>query len=277
MRARRLLRGIAESTGRTELTVRTFAIHIQFLLLTSAALLHGEQAVDLAPRSPFTVPLARLSLGHDPSDGTIDRVRITYPGDRGQYMVSRGDDTYSVAGRSGAETHVYAEAAAVALLLSDFEAEQLDKVSKTLVRALEIFSGDLQRGAWDRCRYLDAFLPRFLNGFYHLYCVARNSPRALPRVADIPDRAYDVSLNSPISDQRIAGWMADPEYVVRLRIITRELIYQIRQWQKSELRNMKRNPDSAHATKFEQAYGFFVTMYFSLRPEPLLPREGEHL
>ena len=120
-------------------------------------------------------------------------------------------------------------------------------------------------------------MPRFLKRFYFLVCAARNSPHALPRIARIPDEEYDVSLNSPKSDRRVMMWQQEKDYIIKMRIISKELAFQLKKWQKKELDNSRRNLDVAYSAKAEEAYGLFVRMYFNLKPPPEVPGEGSHL
>jgi hypothetical protein len=77
---------------------------------------------------------------------------------------------------------------------------------------------------------------------------------------------------------RIKSWRQKPEYIVKLRIITKELIYQIKDWQKKELDNPGRNVEVASGKKFEEAFSAFVKIYFVIDgPFPQIPSEGEHM
>jgi hypothetical protein len=180
--------------------------------------------------------------------------------------------------RDGIQKKIHPEIADKAFIISDFEAKILNKTCKLFVNTLEIFEKDLQRQRWDRCLYLDSYFPRFLKGFYYLYCAARNSPYALPKSACPSDSLYDISLNSPKSDARIIGtWRQKPDHILKLRIITHELIYQIKEWQNKELDNPNRNVEVPGGKKFEEAFTAFVKVYFGIGPMPNIPQAGEHL
>ncbi|MBD3344644.1 MAG: hypothetical protein GF401_06245 [Chitinivibrionales bacterium] len=248
------------------------AFRIFFLLGVSFSLLWGVE-----PRESFDIPLAKLSVAKDEVSGQFEKVRITYSGDQDVWTISRIDDTYSKHTRHGIKKEIYKERGQKSYIISDFEAEQLDKVCKTFIKTLNGLEKDLQRERWGKCLYLDAYFPRFLKGFYYLVCAARNSQGALPPVAQIPDELFDVSLRSPKSDARIGKWRANPEYIIRLRIIIKELIYQTKQWQKKELTNSRRNREIAYSEKFEVAYAIFIRLYFNLKPPPKFPKRGKHL
>jgi hypothetical protein len=162
-------------------------------------------------------------------------------------------------------------------MISDFEADVLNRVCKTMIPTLETFERDLQHERWDKLLYLDSFFPRFLKGFYYLYCAARNSPYALPKSVCIPDSLYDISLTSPKSDERIRMWQTQNNQIIKLRIVSKELVYQIKEWQKQELDNQRRNPEVSSGKKFEEAFTLFVKLYFNVQPLPDIPPEGQHL
>jgi hypothetical protein len=195
-------------------------------------------------------------------------------GSDNQAIIGRYEDTFIKNTRSGRVKTVYQESPAKAYYISDFEARQLYLVSKTFVSTLEDFESDLSKEHWGRCLYLDAFMPRFLRRFYLLYCVTRNSIDSLPYLIKIPASEYDVSLNSPKSDARIAKWRATPNHVMKLRIATQELVYQTKLWQKKDLTNSKRDPQISGGARFEEAYALFVRIYFNLQPPPEIKYKG---
>ena len=232
-------------------------------------------------RSSFNVPLANLSVSFNDETHVFEKVRVSFgaPGDDDNYycLIAPGADYEIKVSREGRQKFVHNEAPDKAYMISEFEAEVLNKVCKTFVSTLEIFEHDLQHEKWDRLLYLDSYFPRFLRGFYYLYCSARNSPYALPKGICIPDTVYDVSLTSPKSDERIRLWKQTSDNIIKLRIISKELIYQIKDWQDKELDNSKRNIEVSYGKKFEEAFTLFVKIYFNLQPLPDVPRNGEHL
>jgi hypothetical protein len=228
----------------------------------------------LAPRSFYDIPLAKLSVSMDVQTGKADRVKITFPGSDDQVFISRYDDMLVKNTTDGRTKMVFREQPDKAFIITDFEAKQMSKVCKTFIATLDIFEKDLQKQHWGRCLYLDSYFPHFLKNFYYMICAARNSPDALSRLARISESEYDVSENSTKSDMRINYWRSTPDYVVKLRIITKELLFQLKEWQKNELNNSKRNPEFVATDRFEEALSLFVRIYFHANP-PVPPKKLE--
>jgi len=222
------------------------------------------------PRTQFDIPLAKLSASLDEQTGKYDRIKITFEGSDDQTIIGRYDDMFIKNSARGRIKSLFREPPEKAYILTDFEAKQLNRVVKTFYNTLDIFEKDLQRQRWGKCLYLDAYMPRFLKNFYFLCCAARNTSDALPQIARMQESEYDVSLNSPKSDSRINFWRISPDYVVKLRIISKELMYQLKLWQKNELTNPKRDPEITGSTKFEEAFALFVRIYFNTAiPSPV--------
>jgi hypothetical protein len=251
---------------------------IAVLVVALPIRLHSEEP---GKRSSFSIPLARLSVSFDERTHVFEKVKVSFDSDDDpaeEYVFIEPISDYEIKNnRDGRQKTVHLEVPDKAFIISDFEAKILYKTCKTFVNTLEIFEKDLQKQHWDRCLYLDAYFPRFLKGFYYLYCAARNSPYALPKSACAPDSLYDISLTSPKSDARIKHWRDKPDHIIKLRIITNELLYQIKDWQKKELDNPSRNVEVPGGKKFEEAFTAFVKIYFSTGPLPEIPRDGEHL
>lgn len=235
-----------------------------FLLVSTVGVLGSLQAEELGERSPYDIPLVRLKIGDDEDGGDkFKEIRVTLKEGKEYAEITRYSDLHIRVVRNGREKTVHSEPPDLAFMLSDFEAESLDRTTLSLIKTLEDLERDLKRGRWDRCLYLDSFLPRFLRAYYFLVCATRNSTHALPEVARIPERAFDVSLSSPKSDKRINAWRSSPNYVIKLRIITKELIHQLKEWRKKELDNSRRNPEISYSSKVEEAYGLFIKIYFN--------------
>jgi len=241
--------------------------------------LAGAQAP--GKRTPYGIPLARLNVSFNEQTHQFEKVKVSFGSadDDESYYVLIGPVTdFEVKiSKDGRQKTVHDEPPDKAFMISAFEADFLNKVCKTFVPTLETFERDLQHERWDKLLYLDAFFPRFLKGFYYLYCSARNSPYALPKSICIPDSQFDISLTSIKSDNRIRMWQTQSNHIIKLRIISRELAYQIKEWQKLELDNPNRNREVSYGKKFEEAFTLFVKLYFNLAPSPEVPREGEHL
>jgi hypothetical protein len=232
-------------------------------------------------RSTFNIPLANLSVSFNDATHVFEKVRVSFgtASDDDNYycLITPGSDFEIKVSKEGRQKFVHNEAPDKAYMISEFEAEVLNKVCKTFIQTLDIFEHDLQHGKWERLLYLDSYFPRFLKGFYFLYCASRSSPYALPKGICIPDSMYDVSLTSTKSDERIRLWRQSPDNIIKLRIISKELIYQIKAWQDKEIGNSKRNIEVSYGKTFEEAFTLFMKIYFNLLPLPDVPREGEHL
>jgi hypothetical protein len=218
---------------------------------------------------PFPVALARLSVSFDDTTGEFRFVRIAYRNrEDEEFRVGMQSDYYIKTTNTGKETVLHQEFGDRALFLTDFEARQLHEVSKTLIETLEKFEQALSNKEWDKCQYLDAYLPRFLKGFWYLYNAARCDMEQMPQHALPADSLYDISMNSKKSIARILIWRQEVDHVTKLRIVSKELIYQTKIWQKKELTNKKRNKEVRYGEKFEMAFELFVRFYFNLKPPP---------
>jgi hypothetical protein len=232
-------------------------------------------------RTPYGIPLAKLSVSFNDQTNLFEKVKVSFGSsddDESSYDIIAPIADFEIkVTKDGRQKIVHNEVPDKAYMISDFEADVLNRVCKTMVPTLETFEHDLQHERWDKLLYLDSFFPRFLRGFYYLYCAARNSPYALPKSICIPDSLYDISLTSPKSDERIRTWQTQNNQIIKLRIVSKELVYQIKEWQKQELDNQRRNPEVSGGKKFEEAFTLFVKLYFNVQPMPDVPPEGQHL
>ena len=255
--------------------------NILALELFPILLLTYSYAEEIGKRSSFSLPLARLSVSFSERTHVFEKVRVSFDSDRdfsNEFYTIEPLNDFEIKDNSDCRQKlVHLEQPDKAYIISDFEARILNKVCKSFISTLEIFEKDLHKEKWNRCLFLDAYFPRFLKGFYYLYCAARNSPYAIPKSATIPDSLYDVSLASPKTDKRINSWKSKPDQIIKLRIISKELIYQLKEWQKKELDNPHRNIEVPAGKKVEQAFTLFIKIYFELVPPPEIPKEGEHL
>ncbi len=227
----------------------------------------------LHPRTAYDVPLARLSVRVNEETNRAERVRVSFEGTDDYANIGPLNDERVERTRLGRETVVYREPWQVAHTITEFEGEQLFQVVKRLASTLEDFEGDLHKGRWGRIHYLDGFLPRFLRGFYFLYDAMVCHQKGLPRWTCVPESAFDVSLTSPKTDARIADWRSEPDHIIKLRIVTKELVFQLEQWMDKAKRDYQL-PLSRDAMK---AYTLFIRIYFRLNPPPRAPSEDEHL
>jgi hypothetical protein len=250
---------------------------VRIAVLAAVFLVEAQVSVQ---RSSFPIPLANLSVSYNNETNDFEKVKVSFGSsddENRSFIIAPGDDYEIKMTREGTKKFVHTESPDKSFMISDFEAQVLNKVCKSYIQTLEFFEQDLRGGKWDRILYLDSFFPRFLKGFYYLYCSARNSSYALPRGICIPDTMYDISLVSPKSDRRISQWRQQPDAIIKLRIISKELIFQIKEWQKKELDNRNRNPEIAYGKNIEKAFTLFMKIYFDLQPVSDLPEEGEHL
>jgi hypothetical protein len=93
----------------------------------------------------------------------------------------------------------------------------------------------------------------------------------------VPESAFDVSLTSPKSDERINRWRAQQNHVLKLRIISKELAFQLQEWDRKVLDNSKRDHELFFDTKVKEAFSLFIRLYFNQHPLPDVPIEGKHL
>lgn len=226
----------------------------------------------LHPRETYNVPLAKLSVSLDDGSKRVERVRVSYEGTDDYANIGPINDEFVKLTRRGRETTVYREPWESAFHVTDFEGEKLYEVIERLVETLEDFEENLKDKKWAKCHYLDSYLPRFLRGFYFLYDAMVCHQNGLPRVARVPEHAFDVSLNSPKTDERIAKWRSQPDHIIKLRIATKELVYQLQRWQK----RAKGDPQRLLDNDVKKAHSLFIRIYFVLNPPPKAPKDGKH-
>jgi hypothetical protein len=227
-------------------------------ILISGALSAQQQP---APRQPYYIALAKISLSFNESTGEAFKVKISYNGSDDQVVITNYDDMYIKNARNGTEKTVFREIPERSILVSEFESKQLRKVTKTLVDALEVFDHDIRDQKWDKCLYLDGFLPRFLKGYYYLFSAVQNSNDALPAEALVADSLFEVSLNSIISDKRIDTWRTVPDYNIKLRIAAKEFSYQLKQWLKRD----SKKENLTISNQLKDAYVLFIKVYFNIK------------
>lgn len=249
------------------LRLSRIAATIATFYLSAIGVVSGQdtEALQLQTREPFTLNLPKIAVSVDNVTNDFDGVRITFAGSEDQVFIGMYDDQYTKNTSRGAEKTLYRENPEKAGFITKFEAKNISKVNKEFIVALEQFDALLQKSSWGRCLYFDCFFPRFLNGYFYLICAARCSQSALPRGARVPEGCFDVSLNSPKTDARINMWRASPEYVIKLRIASKELTQQLEMWQKNIDRS-KDNDDVATPKDLDESLIILVRVYFNLKP-----------
>lgn len=228
---------------------------------------------EIQKRKSFSVPLAFITTSLN-TDGTIDEVFVTFKESHEGWVIAPGNDRYVKDSRKFRMDHTYIESESQNWQLSTFEASLIDKVCTTFLETLKIFEKDLQNQKWDRCRYLDYWIPIFIRNFYFLLSAARNSDHMLPKVICISDSLFDKHSDSPKSDERIRKWQGNAEHILKLRITTKELIHQIEQWQAIELRKPDRDIFGDHSGKFIKDLELFTRLYFNLPPPETVKKGG---
>lgn len=244
------------------MNLKLWLCSISFLIGVAAVFSFGAGS-RAYQREPYNIELPKIAVGFNDTTKICNRVRITFHKSDDYVIISENDDAFVKTNRNGVQKTVYREFPEKSYQLTDFEVEQINKVCKIFVETLDQFEKNLHNNKWGRCSYLDAYFPNFLNGFYYLMLEARNSTETIPEEAKIPESLYDVSLNSVKTDDRIRKWQANKEHIVSLRIAIKELIFQIKEWQKKELTNSKRNHEISQDSQFFKALIFFERVYFN--------------
>jgi len=231
------------------------------LILLFPLLLYSQQ---IGKRTSYSIPLVKLSISENSQSPEFKNIRITVSGSEDYAIITRLNDFFINNTRQGIEKTTFAERLNSMYTLTDFEARQMNITLKSLLSTLVIFERDLEKKRWDRCLYLDSYFPRFMKAFYFLSCTAFNDEDALPKGAQVFDSLFDVSLYSPKSDKRVNKWKDEKDHIIKLRIAARELIFQLKKWQKDELGKSKRKPELMYSKNVKEAYALFVRMYFCL-------------
>jgi hypothetical protein len=224
-----------------------------------------SKTLQLQLREEFSFDLPKLYVSVDDETKEFNGVKITFPGDENRVFIGTYDDMEIKNSSQGNEKVLYRELPEKAGFLSKFETKNIIRVNKYFISSLEILDNLLQKKSWGRCLYFDAYYPRFLNGYYSLIGAARNSECALPFGARIPEEEFDVSLNSPKTDDRINRWRSSTDTIIKLRIASKELSNQLKSWQE-DLGKVKNNEDCSTPKGFEDALVTFVRVYFGLKP-----------
>ncbi len=242
--------------------IKVRLLRILLILFVSVFFFHTKTTA-LEKREPFKVPLAILSVRFNERTNKLQEVFISYGNKDEGWAISPHNDRYIKSNDRRGVDHIYKEAPYQAYLLTDFEAYHLNKVCSSLIKTLSLFEKYLQAGEWGKLLYLDSYLPTFFKGFYYLILAARNNSDPLPPVVNVPDTLYENSFSSPLSDKRILHWRCTPDHIIKLRIVTREMIFQLKEWQKVELSTKKRDLRLIQSNKFKEIYTLFVRMYFN--------------
>ena len=234
-----------------------------FFLFVYLVSIHAQP--QLGKRTPFDIPLLALTVKSDKTSPGRKQVSITINGSKEFAVIAPLNDHYIKHKRMETKKLVYAESEVNSHNLTKFEATELAEVIRSLLSTLEIFERDLAQKRWGKCLYLDAYFPRFLRGFYHLSNAAFDTDDALPAVCNISESLFDVSLRSIKSDYRVFKWQKKKDHVIKLRIATKELIYQLKGWEKKNLGSFnKKSEVFSYDEKLRNAFSLFVKVYFHI-------------
>ncbi|MBN1127879.1 MAG: hypothetical protein JXA71_02760 [Chitinispirillaceae bacterium] len=247
--------------------------HRRTIVAVSAALVfftgvpadNGTEALQLLPREKYKIILPKITVSNDYITGDFNGVRITFPESNDQVMIGTGNDMHIKNSPRGSDKTLYNESPEKACFLTKFEIKYISKVNDAFIQTLEEFDRLLQKQEWAKCRYLDSYFPNFLKGYYYFIGAAQNTSGALPRAARVPEKEYDVSQNSPKTDARVNQWQKRQEYVIKLRIASRELAHQLRAYQKI-IDKTKGSEGIITPREMEEAMIIFIRIYFNLKP-----------
>jgi hypothetical protein len=236
--------------------------HYSFITLGIALLSYISPTKALEKRQEFTIPLAKISVGTDSTTGKFNKAKITFTDEREQVIITSDHDILVKNTNKGTEKSQFREDPSRSFLLSAFEADAIGKISKGFIQTLEIFERDLKNQKYDQIRYLDGFFPKFLKNFKILLQLANNDmdQNSINRL--IPDSSFDVSLSSIKTDARIKMWQTQKDYIMKLRIASKELAYQLKQWESKELVSGQ-EVDIMKNAKIEQTIDLFIKVYFN--------------
>jgi hypothetical protein len=212
-------------------------------------------------RQEFSIPLAKISVGTDSSTGMYCKAKIIGSDEREQSVITGENDIAIKITNKGTEKTLFREDESGSFQISKFEAQEIGKVCKGFIQTLEIFERDLKDEKFDQIRYLDGYFPKFLKNFKILLQLAQNGTEFRQINLIIPDTAFDVSLSSLKTDIRIKRWQLQKDYIMKLRIAAKELIFQLKEWESKELTG-KQIPDVTKNAKAEEMLDLFIKVYF---------------
>ncbi|NLL13176.1 MAG: hypothetical protein GX267_07215 [Fibrobacter sp.] len=196
----------------------------------------------------------------DENSGMCNKVILFFEDSRDQVIITTMEDYSAKDSKHGAKKMVFREPAESAYLLSQFEAQQISKVCRTLVKVLEAFDESLEKGKWDRCQGLDSYLLRFLKGFNFLISCASNNTVSLIPAKHCPDSIYGIAVDLPKLEARINHWKTDAQSRTKLHTVLKELLYQCRIWQR-DLSQQNQNQDIMINERFIKAMNIFIKIY----------------
>jgi hypothetical protein len=235
------------------------------LLSPSAETAPLPESAPLQPRDTFPLHLPQLTVKTDGETGEFSGVNVYFPESGDLAVIGMGED-YTVKYTShGSEKTLFRKPSGHEGEFSRFEAEVFRRVTIRYGEALDTLGALLREKNWNRCRYFDAYFPHFLSGWSYLVCAARSSLHALPRASRPVESEFDVSLNSPKTDARIATWMSSADSGIALREAAATLKTRLMAFQKS-LDSMKDRDDPPVPRELTDAIVKFIGIYFNRAP-----------
>jgi hypothetical protein len=215
-------------------------------------------AVQAVPK----LPIPDLLVKFDPARQAIDEVFINYNSAGEGWAIANFEERYVRESKTRSLEKLYKELPTQASLLSSYEVLLINRICTDLSKTLAILDRTLLKEKWDFCAEIDFELVPFMYGFYYLLASAHCEQATLPAAIRIAPEQFDATLPSIKTDTRVNQWQTQPEHILKLRIAIKELIYQIEEWQKSELANPERNAMEDRSQGFLQAYALFIQLYF---------------
>jgi hypothetical protein len=234
-----------------------------FILLLEIGTTFASDDQQLQKRRPFDIPLPQMTYQTGSGINSFE-IFIVFDGSREGWGIGTGNDRYVKDTRKIRMDHTYRELPSQVTFISNFEAGVLSEVCDRFAETLLMLEKDLKSKHWDKCLFMDAYLPNFLKRFHYLICAAEASLDALPKVTRINDTLFECSENSLKSDLRIQQWRADTNHCVKLRIASKEFAYQLHKWKSNVLMNPERDLWDNETDDLFAVYELFVRLYFNL-------------
>jgi hypothetical protein len=196
----------------------------------------------------------------DEKSGMCNKVILFFENSNDQVIITTIEDYLLKDSKDGAKKTVFREAAERAYLISQFEAKQISRVCKTLIKSLEAFDESLEKGKWDRCQGLDSYFLRFLKGFNFLIsCASNNTVRLIPAYY-CPDSIYSIAVDLEKLNARTNHWKTDAQSRSKLQTVLKELLYQCWILQR-DISQQKSNQDIMIKEGFIKAMNIFIKIY----------------
>lgn len=247
------------------MTIKRVFILFASLLIESTAAPKGSRAATHSLRTEGylcrSIPVSlNIQSFMDESSGNCNKVCISFEDSKDQVIITTLEDYRSEDSKNGLKKMVFREPSERAYLISQFEAQQISRVCKTLIKVLESFDESLEKRKWDRCQGLDSYLLRFLKGFNNLIsCASNNTVRLIPSKY-CPDTVYSISVDLQKLENRIGHWRDDIQSRSKLQTVLKELLFQCRIWNRDISQN-KKNQDIMVNEGLIKAMEIFVRIY----------------